>query len=307
MEDETAGDPMSEKKWVRSSLRRLSQALSKLGYQAGPTTVGRLLNKMEYSLKANRKEHSGPPHPDRDRQFRYIERVKPLFLTAGHPIICVDTKKRELIGNFKNPGRVWCRQAEQVNVHDFRSDALGVAIPYGIYDLVHNLGYVFVGTSADTSQFAVDAIANWWQLEDRPAFPDESKLLILSDAGGSDGCRPRLWKQQLQKQLADRLGVEVMVCHYPTGASKWNPIEHRLFSYISRNWAGKPLRSLETMLGYIRDTTTQTGLKVKALLLDREYQKGIKVSDKEIATLNLTRRSVCPNWNYVIKPRYAPS
>ena len=305
VEGETAGDPMTGCKWVRSSLRQLSKALRKQGYSVGRVTVGRLLKGLDYSLKSNRKEDSGPPHPDRNRQFRYIERVKKLFLAAGRPVISVDTKKKELIGNFKNPGQAWCRQAEIVNVHDFRQDAKGRAVPYGIYDLTHNEGYVVVGTSGDTSAFAVDAICRWWEDENRPSFPDESKLLILSDAGGSDGCRFRLWKRQLQERLADRLGIEVMICHYPTGASKWNPIEHRLFSYISLNWAGKPLRSFEMMLAYIRGTTTETGLKVRAFLLDQVYQRGIKVSDREMRDLNLVRRSICPTWNYVIKPRYA--
>ncbi|MFL7793372.1 MAG: ISAzo13 family transposase [Anaerolineae bacterium] len=305
VEGETAGDPITGRKWVRRSLRQLSKALRKQGYSIGRMTVGRLLRGLDYSLKSNRKEDSGPPHPDRNRQFRYIERVKKLFMAAGHPVISVDTKKKELIGNFKNPGQAWCRQAEIVNVHDFRQDAKGRAVPYGIYDLTHNEGYVVVGTSGDTSAFAVDAICMWWEDENRPSFPDESKLLILSDAGGSDGCRFRLWKRQLQERLADRLGIEVMICHYPTGASKWNPIEHRLFSYISLNWAGKPLRSFETMLAYIRGTTTETGLKVRAFLLDQVYQRGIKVSDQEMKDLNLVRRSICPTWNYVIKPRYA--
>ena len=296
---------MSSKKWVRSTLRKLSEALAQDGYRVGRMTVRRLLRKLDYSLKANRKEDSGPPHPDQDRQFRYIERVKQLFFANGHPVISVDTKKKELIGNFKNPGQAWCLQADEVNVHDFPQDAVGRAVPYGIYDLWHNEGYICVGTSADTSEFAVDAICRWWEDEDRPIFPDESKLLILSDAGGSDGCRFRLWKKQLQEQLADRLGIEVLVCHYPTGASKWNPIEHRLFSYISLNWAGKPLRSFETMLGYIRGTTTETGLKVRAFLVDRVYEKGIKVSNQEKKALNLQRRRVCPTWNYVIRPRCA--
>jgi hypothetical protein len=228
-----------------------------------------------------------------------------LFKAAGHPIISVDTKKKELIGNFKNPGRTWSRQAERVNVYDFPSNAVCRAVPYGVYDVQHNLGYVYVGTSADTAEFAVEAIVNWWGQPDRPTFPNEAKLLILCDGGGSNGYRLRLWKQQLQERLADQLGLEVMVCHYPTDASKWNPIERRLFSYISLNWAGKPLRSLETMLGYIRDTTTETGLKVKAFLIDRKYKTKIKVSDQQMATLNLVRRKVCPNWNYIIKPRYS--
>jgi len=297
---------MSDKQWVRCTVRQMRKRLKKKGYELSRSTVWRLLKQLNYSLRANRKAFTGPPHPDRDRQFSYIRRVKNLFMAAGHPVISVDTKKKELIGNFKNPGRTWGRQAELVNVHDFPSDALCRAVPYGIYDLKHNLGYIYVGTSADTAQFAVEALVRWWQQPDRPTFPNEDKLLILCDGGGSNGYRLRLWKQQLQERLADQLGLEVMVCHYPTGASKWNPIERRLFSYISLNWAGKPLRSLETMLGYIRDTTTETGLKVKAFLVNQVFKKKIKVLDQEMATLNLVRRKVCPNWNYVIKPRYAP-
>lgn len=294
---------MNSQKWVRSSLRHLSNGLDKLNFQVGYVTVGRLLRDMEFSLKGNRKADSGHPHPDRDRQFRYIRRVKRLFVAAGHPVISVDAKKKELIGNFKNGGRTWCREEEVVNTHDFPSDATGRAVPYGIYDLRHNLGYVAVGTSADTSEFAVDAICWWWGLAERPTFPDESKLLILCDAGGSNSCHFRLWKKLIQEQLADRLGIEVMICHYPTGASKWNPIEHQLFSHISLNWAGKPLRSFEVMLNYIRGTTTETGLTVEACLFDRAYEKKIKVSDQEMQALNLHRRRVCPRWNYIIKPR----
>jgi hypothetical protein len=305
VEDETGGNPMTAEKWVRSTLRQLSEALSASSFVVGYVTVGRLLKSLGFSLKSNRKESTGQAHPDRDRQFRYIARVKQCFLAAGHPIISVDAKKKELIGNFKNPGRTWCREAEAVNVHDFRHEAEGRAIPYGIYDITHNLGYVAVGTCAETSAFAVDAICWWWGLDNRPTFPDESNLLIFSDAGGSDGCRFRLWKKRLQEQLADRLGIEVIVCHYPTGASKWNPVEHRLFSYISLNWAGKPLHSFEAMLNYIRGTTTKTGLKVKACLMDREYKKGVRISQQEMNALNLHRRSICPTWNYVIKPRCA--
>ena len=294
---------MSNKKWVRRSLRQLSRELAEQGYPVSRMTVRRLLGKQGYALKASRKECTGPSHPDRDRQFRYIGRVKQCFLAAGCPVISVDTKKKELIGNFKNAGRIWCQQPEKVNVHDFRQDALGRAVPYGIYDLVHNLGYMVVGTSADTAAFAVDAITMWWEDEDRPSFANENSLLILCDAGGSNGYRLRLWKYQLQEQLADRLGLDVMVCHYPTGTSKWNPIEHRLFSYISLNWAGKPLRTFEAMLTYIRSTRTETGLTVKADLVDREYETGLKVSTKEMATLNLVPRRVCPSWNYTIKPR----
>jgi hypothetical protein len=301
--DETAGDPMSGKKWVRPSLRKLAIALQQRQYRIGKTTVRRLLRQMEYRLLANRPELSGPPHPDRDKQFRYIARVQQLFLGAGYPVISVDTKKKELIGNFKNRGRAWGLNAEPVNLHDFRQDALHRAVPYGIYDLTHNRGYVYVGTSYDTPEFAAHAIAQWWADPDRPQFKREDKLLILCDAGGSNNCRYWSWKQQVQKQLADQFGLDVLVCHYPTGASKWNPIEHRLFSQISLNWAGKPLRSLELMLGYIRSTTTQTGLTVKASLVDRVFEKGLKVSKHERQSLNLVRRRTCPHWNYVLKPR----
>ncbi len=304
IEEETAGDPMSDKKWVYRSLRKLSQALQEKGFMASSMTVRRLLHQAGYSLKANRKEKA-KGHPERDLQFRYIKRVKHLFQESGHPVISIDMKKKELIGDFKNKGRTWSQNAERVNAHDFRSDAIGIAGPYGIYDLLNNLGYVYVGTSADTSEFAVDAIVWWWKNKDRPTFQDESKLLILCDAGGSNGYRTRLWKQQLQQQLADQLGIEVMVCHYPTGASKWNPIEHRLFSYISINWAGIPLRTFETLLSYICNTTTNTGLRVQAVLSRKIYQKKIKISDKQMKTLNLTRRKICPQWNYIIKPRVA--
>ncbi len=257
---------------------------------------------MEYSLKANVKRLSGPPHPDREQQFKYIQAQREAFLAAGLPVISIDTKKKELIGNFENDGRTWCYEADLVNVHDFRQDALGRAVPYGIYNLNHNLGYVYVGCSADTPQFAVDVLALWWEREGQREFPGTSKILILADAGGSNGYRLRRWKQQLQEQLADRLGLEVTVCHYPTGASKWNPVEHRLFGPVSINWAGKPLRTFETMLSYIRGTTTETGLKVKAFLLDQQYEKGVKVSDQEMQALNLERADTCPHWNYTIKP-----
>lgn len=294
---------MSEQKWQRSSLRHLSGELTEQDHPVSHTTVGRLLVKLNYSLKANLKRCAGTTHPDRNRQFEYIEAQKKAFLEAGLPVISVDTKKKELIGNFKNAGRSWCQEAEAVNDHDFDQDALGKAVPYGIYDLNHNLGYVYVGNSADTPQFAVDAIALWWQTEGQALFPGKHKLLILADAGGSNGCRPRLWKQQIQEQLADCLGLEVVVCHYPTGASKWNPVEHRLFGPISLNWAGKPLRTFETMLACIRGTVSEAGLRVKAFLVDRIYQKGIKVSKAVMQALNIQLAEVCPRWNYTIRPR----
>jgi Rhodopirellula transposase DDE domain len=301
--DETGGDPMTKQKWVRLSLQRLSELLAEQGHALDPKTVRRLLRKLDYSLRANRKRFTGPPHPDRDRQFRYIARQKRRFLAAGWPVISVDTKKKELIGNFKNPGQTWCQQAEEVNAYDFRTDAFGRASPYGIYLVHQDRGYVYVGMSADTPQFAVDAIAAWWKSYGRRLFSKAAKLLILADSGGSNGCRPRLWKVRLQEQVADALGLEVTVCHYPRGGSKWNAVEHRLFSFISINWAGKPLRSWLILLGYIGDTTTATGLKVKAVLLPGKYKTGTKVSDAEMQRVRLRRHKTCPSWNYTIKPR----
>jgi hypothetical protein len=301
--NETAGDPSSDQRWIRSSLRSLSQRLGYAGHPASPPTVSRLLKELRYSLKANVKKKAGKEHPDRNQQFEYIEAQIEAFRAAGWPIISVDAKKKELIGNFKNDGRVWCQAPEYVNVHDFRQDALGRAVPYGIYDMNHNRGYVYVGTSADTPQFAVDSIATWWQDEGSAAFPPHSPMLILADAGGSNSCRSRVWKQQLQEQLSDQFGLTVTVCHYPTGCSKWNPVEHRLLSYISINWAGKPLRSFDTMLACIRGTTTTTGLTVKATMLEGVYETGQSVPDSEMDKLNWERHTVCPNWNYTIRPR----
>jgi len=267
VEEFTGGDPMMERKWVRLSLSQLSLELAQGGHAVSPTTISRLLDESNYALRANVKStEPGSNHPDRNIQFEYITQKKDEFQAVGLPVISVDTKKKELIGNFKNAGRVWCQEAEQVNGHDFASQSEGRAVPYGIYDLSRNSASVCVGRSADTPEFAVDAIARWWETEGAAAYPKADRLLILADAGGSNGARPRLWKKQLQKHLADRLGLTVTVCHYPTGCSKYNPIEHRLFSYISINWAGKPLRTFDTVLNFIRDTTTTTGLKVKAFL-----------------------------------------
>jgi hypothetical protein len=297
---------MSEQKWVRSSLRQLSTRLTQAGHAASPATVGRLLDDLGYALHVNAKKlEASAAHTERNDQFEYIATQRQAFAAAGLPIISVDTKKKELIGNFKNAGQAWGQEAEAVNVHDFLNDAAGRAVPYGIYDLTHNRGTVYVGSSADTAQFAVDAIAGWWESTGRLAFPQADQLLILADAGGSTGCRPRLWKQQLQQQLSDRFGLRVTVCHYPTGCSKWNPIEHRLFSHISLNWAGKPLRSWEIMLAYLRGTSTSTGLEVQAFLCESVYATGQSVSDTDMQTLNLERHTVCPDWNYTIRPRPA--
>jgi hypothetical protein len=304
VEPETAGDPMSGQKWVRSSLRELSLRLEQAQHPISPPTVARLLDKLGYALHLNAKKmEASSNHADRNEQCEYIAAQRAAFQAAGLPIISVDTKKKELIGNFKNGGRAWSKEAEAVNVHDFLQDALGRAVPYGIYDLIHNRGTIYVGSSGDTPQFAVDAIARWWKSQGRTTFPDASQLLILADGGGSNGWLPRLWKQQLQRQLSDGLGLTVTVCHYPTGCSKWNPIEHRLFGPISLNWAGKPLRTWETMLAYIQGTKTSTGLEVSAFLQDGVYKTGQKVSDAEIKALNLERHAVCPNWNYTLRPR----
>jgi hypothetical protein len=306
VEPETAGDPMSEQKWLRSSLRSLSERLKQAGHQASAPTVSRRLQKHDYALRVNAKQkESGGQHPERDAQFRYIERQKQAFLAAGDPIISVDTKNKELIGNFKNAGQAWKQEAEAVNVHDFLSEALGRGVPYGIYDVRHNDGVVYVGHSADTAELAVGAINRWWHEHGQKAYSTSTKLLILADAGGSNGCRPRLWKAQLQSQLSDALGLTITVCHYPTGCSKWNPIEHRLFRFISINWAGQPLRTFETMLNLIRGTSTRKGLKVSAHLLEGVFETGKKVTDAVMKTLNITRHTPCPRWNYTIRPRLA--
>ncbi len=274
---------MSEQKWVRSSLRQLSQHLKDLGQSVSPPTVGRLLHQLGDSLRVNvKKQEASAAHPERNQQFEQIEAHKQRFRAAGWPIISIDTKKKELIGNFKNTGQAWGLQPAYVNVHDFPQEAVGKAVPYGISDLTHHRGAVYVGACADTAPFAVAALSRWWEEEGRVTYPEAKHILILAESGGSNGCRPRLCKQQLQEHLSDRSGLTVVVCHYPTGCSKWNPIEHRLFSYISLNWAGCPLRSFETLLNSIRGTTTRTGLTVRATLLEGEYAKGQKVSDAQM-------------------------
>jgi hypothetical protein len=295
---------MSAQKWVRSSLRTVSVRLTEAGHPVSPPTVGRLLKSLGYALHVNAKKiEASATHPDRAAQFDYITAQRQAFTAAGQPILSVDTKKKELIGAFKNAGRAWSQQAEAVNVHDFRQQGLGRAVPYGVYDVTHNRGTVYVGSSGDTAQFAVDALAHWWQTAGQRSFPHADHLLILADGGGSNGCRSRLWKQQLQEQLCDALGVAVTVCHYPTGCSKWNPIEHRLFGPISLNWAGVPLRTWATMLALVRGTTTTTGLEVHAVRCPAVYDTGRRVSDAEMAALNLTAHDVRPVWNYTLRPR----
>lgn len=300
MAEETAGDPCRPLKWKHKSLRRLSAALGE-AHPASPPTVGRLLEALDYSRKVNHKALA-VSSPHRDEQFQYLQAQKQAFFERGWPVIYVDSKKRELIGWFKNPGTKWCRDPHRVNVYDFRSLAEGIAIPYGIYDPRHNAGCVYVGTSADTAEFAVEALVWWWQLAGRLAYPDTPELLILADGGGSNGYRPRLWKYALQHRLVNPSDLGVTVCHYPTGASKWNGVEHRLFSPISANWAGEPLTSYEKMLHFLTATTTDQGLVVKATLTTTLYQTKIKVSDEQMAALNLTKHATLPNWNYTIRP-----
>jgi Rhodopirellula transposase DDE domain len=300
---ETAGDPMSAQQWVRSSLRTVSRRLTVAGHPVSPPTVRRLLVARDYALHVNAKQvEARATHADRNEQFEYIASQRAAFTAAGLPQISVDTKKKELLGNFKNGGPAWGKEATAVNVHDFPSDAQGRAVPYGSYDLLHNRGTVYVGGSAATPAFAVDVIARWWATEGCVRFPYALHLLVLADGGGSHGCRPRCWKYQLQVQLCDPFGLTVTVCHYPPGCSKYNPIAQRLFGPISVNWAGIPLRTWDTLLHYIQDTTTESGLVVDAMLHDQPYLTGQRVSVAEMLTLNLERHTVCPTWNYTIRP-----
>lgn len=292
---------MSGRRWVRRSLRHLSNDLHKQGHRACPNTVGRLLRKRGFSLKSNRKGHCPETHPDRDLQFQQIQQRREEFTAAGLPVVSVDAKKKELVGNFKNAGVAWCQKAESVNTYDFIHEALCRATPYALLDVNRNRGTVAVGTSADTAQFATDCLARWWRQEGREAYPDARELLVLADGGGSNGHRSRLFKLSLQ-QFANTRGVAVTVCHYPTGASKWNPVEHRLLSAISINWAGQPLRSLDTMLGYIRGTVTEAGLRVRAWLNRKIYPTKVKVSNEQMKSVNLQRLPTCPDWSYTIGP-----
>jgi len=307
MKYETAGDPVRGCKWTRKTTAKIARELKRMCICVSANTVGRLLKKMNYSLRKNLKSlESGlknPPAPrQRNQQFRYIRSRIKHYAESGMPVISVDTKSRELIGPFHQPGRQWYQQAVAVFDHDFPSDAKGVAIPYGIYDFCRNEGFVNLGTSRDTAEFAVASIRSWWQLVGSVKYPEADHLLILADCGGSNGYRTRLWKQQLQVSFADRFSVYVKVCHYPPGASKWNPIEHCMFCYISNNWAAHPLTDYETVLKFIRTTKTCAGLKIRATLHTKQYQRGIRVCDSQMKTLNLKHYTQRPNWNYSISP-----
>lgn len=297
---------MSDRKWLNCRLMDIQGRLDEKGHGASLPVISRLLKKNEYSLKANAKQKEGKQDPDQDQQFEHIRDQQAEHQAKGQPVISVDTKKKELVGDFKNPGQIWCQAPEQVNSHDFPHDALGRAVPYGIYDLQHNQGTVYLGQSADTPAFAVDNIAHWCRTELPARFPTATHLMIEADCGGSNGYRSRVWKRDLQEKVADALGLIVTVCHYPTGASKWNPIEHRLFNEISKTWAGCPLRSYDHVLHYIRDTKTRTGLRVQAHLVTQTYEKGVKVPNAHMDALKVQSHDVCPLWNYTIYPRSHP-
>ena len=302
MKHDTAGDPMSGLKWTRKTTAKVAAELNGMGIAVSDRSVAKLLKKLGFSLRVNHKKLSSCSHPDRDAQFTRIAELREHCASGNLPIISIDTKKKELIGCFKNPGMTWHRAPVLVKDHDFRSEADGLAVPYGVYDLHANQGTLFIGTSYDTPGFAVDCVEKWWRTEGRKRYPDAKGLAILADGGGSNAAASRAWKFGLQHQLCDRHDLSVTVAHFPTGASKWNPIEHRLFSELSKNWAGRPLDSLETILNYARTTTTIAGLRVKAHLVRRRYKKGVKITDAQMRDLALTKDATLPRWNYTIAP-----
>ena len=303
MKHDTAGDPISGIKWSRRTTRKIAEQLTTLGIAVSKNTVGRLLKQMDYKLRVNRKQIATSKSPHRNSQFLYIGQQRQSFADQGLPVISVDTKKKEPIGAFKNPGAKWDLQPQPVNDHDFRSDATAIAVPRGLYDTRTNHASVFLGTSHDTPFFAVDTLAQWWLYEGRQQYPQAHEILILADGGGSNGWRCRAWKKALQDRFCNRFGLTATVSHYPPGTSKWNPIEHRLFSQISRNWAGQPLTDLETMLNLIRTTTTKTGLTVTAYLTLGDYETGIKISKAEMRALNLNKHDTLGQWNYSLHPQ----
>ncbi|MFC1641066.1 ISAzo13 family transposase [Myxococcota bacterium] len=298
------GDPESPLRWTNKSTRVLSAELIRLGHPISHEKVAQLLRSMDYSLQGNRKTEEGNDHPDRDAQFRHINEQVRQALTAGRPVISVDTKKKELVGNYANAGQQWrkAKSPQQINGHDFPDPSVPRAYPYGIYDLSRNAGFVNVGTDRDTGAFAVASIRGWWRHEGRRLYANASRLLITADGGGSNGCRLRRWKLELQA-LADDTELPIMVCHFPPGTSKWNKVEHRLFSFISSNWRGEPLRDYETIVRLIASTTTAKGLQVTCRLDRRRYRVGRKVSDREFATINLKAHDFRGEWNYTIRPR----
>jgi len=301
---QTRGDPESPLRWICQSTRTIATALGRRHHPVSHTKVAQLLRGLDYSLQSNRKTQEGRDHPDRDAQFRHINAAVKRCLAHGRPVISVDTKKKELIGNFHNAGQQWrpAKQPRRVRTHDFPTPEVPRAYPYGIYDVGRNTGFVNVGTDHDTGAFAVASIRGWWRHEGRRLYPDAAEILLTADGGGSNGWRLRLWKLELQT-LADDIGVAISVCHFPPGTSKWNKIEHRLFSFISSNWRGEPLRDYETVVKLIAKTTTAKGLTVTCRLDRRKYPTGRKVTTEELSQLNLQRDKFHGEWNYVIRPR----
>jgi hypothetical protein len=308
VEPVTRGDPESPLRWTCKSVRRLAEELKRQGHTISYPVVAELLRELGYSLQANRKSKEGSGHPDRNAQFEHINGKVKRFLASKQPVISVDTKKKELVGDFKNGGRELrpAGDPEKVRVHDFLIPELGRATPYGVYDLARNTGWVSVGMDHDTAAFAVESIRRWWHSMGQPVYPHATRLLITADAGGSNGPRLRLWKVELQK-LADEAGLRIAVCHFPPGTSKWNKIEHRLFSFISQNWRGKPLISFEVIVNLIAATTTAKGLKVHAEMDTGSYPAGTKIDDRELAGVRLKRDKFHGDWNYEIHPHHRSS
>lgn len=302
----TRGDPESPLRWTCKSVRVLAEELQREGHAVSYQTVAELLHEMDYSLQANQKKLEGSQHAERNQQFEYINRKAQRYLKQGAPVVSVDTKKKELVGDFKNPGREWLPHGkpEPVRIHDFeiRRPENGKVAPHGVYDLGRNVGWVSVGVDHDTAEFAVESIRRWWRWMGRRSYSTAKRLLITADSGGSNGARVRLWKWELQ-QLADETGLEIAVCHFPPGTSKWNKIEHRLFSFISQNWRGKPLVSHQVIIDLIAATATQTGLTVKSKIDTNIYEPGLKVSDQQMAELRLRRETFHGDWNYRLLPR----
>ena len=298
------GDPESPLRWTSKSTRKLTQELSNQGYQVCHRTIATLLHELGYSLQANKKTLESSSHIDRDEQFHHISKSVKRFQDQGQPTISVDTKKKENLGPYKNAGREFCKKGQptEVNSHDFPDNRLGKVVPYGIYDIGKNNGWVSVGISADTAEFSINSIRTWWYKMGCNQYPEATELLITADCGGSNGYRVRLWKYGLQR-LADETGLSISVCHFPPGTSKWNKIEHRLFSYISKNWRGKPLLTRETVVNLIGNTRTERGLEVCAVLDEHTYEKGKKVSDEAFQALDIVGDKFHPEWNYTVKPR----
>jgi DNA-binding phage protein len=304
VEPTTRGDPMSPLRWTCKSTRKLAEALQRQGHRVGARTVARLLHALDYSLQANRKTREGSSHPDRNAQFEYINEQVRAFQERSQPVVSIDAKKKELVGDFANKGQEWQPQGtpDEVGTHDFPDPHLGKAIPYGVYDMTTNHGWVSVGIDHDTAQFATATLRRWWQAMGSQLYPQAETLLVTADSGGSNSRRSRLWKVALQS-VATAIGLPISVCHFPPGTSKWNKIEHRMFCHITENWRGRPLRSLEVIVNLIANTTTTTGLQIQAELDTHTYPTGLKVSDTELAAVQLTKATFHGEWNYTISPR----